>query len=54
MARDWACLVSGQSTSAGWSALRVAIGVALILVAAWGGRALAQGSARLAKATLGG
>jgi hypothetical protein len=43
-----------DSTSAGWSALRVAIGVALVPVAAWGCRALAEGSGRLARATLGG
>jgi hypothetical protein len=43
-----------DSTSAGWSALRVAIGLALVPVAAWGCRALAEGAARLAKVTLGG
>jgi hypothetical protein len=43
-----------HSTSLGWSALRVALGVALVPVAAWACRALAVGSARLARATLGG
>ena len=43
-----------DSTSAGWSALRVALGVALVPIAAWACRGLAEGSARLARATLGG
>jgi hypothetical protein len=42
-----------DSTSPGWSALRVLIGIALVPVAAWGCRALSLGTARLAKATLG-
>ena len=42
-----------DSTGAGWSALRVLIGLALVPIAAWGCRGLALGTARLAKATLG-
>jgi hypothetical protein len=42
-----------DSTSPGWSALRVLIGIALVPIAAWGCRALAYGTGRAAKATLG-
>jgi hypothetical protein len=37
----------------GYSVLRVATGIALVPIAAWGARALSVGTARLAKAMLG-
>jgi hypothetical protein len=41
-----------HSTSPGWSALRVLAGIALVPVAAWGCRGLAEGTARLARAVM--
>ena len=42
-----------NDTGLGYSALRVLAGLALIPIAAWASRALAAGTARLAKLTLG-
>jgi Putative sensor len=42
-----------DSTSLGWSVLRVLIGLVLVPVTIWACRALAEGTARLARLTLG-
>jgi len=49
--RDSIALV--DSTALGWTLLRVVIGLALVPVAAWACRGLAEGTARAARAILG-